>query len=402
MEPLPASFGEIDARSSWKPSPASPWRLVLLVGLPYWVAVSITNIVSFELFVAGGPRRFNPAVLGLTPGVRALQHTIMLVVVIVAYRAALRIGWPRERRGLAAAQHLGVALLAALMARPVLALSSHLVMGVNVDWLHVFLPPPRGAKLWASMTMEFLIVYLFGLVLILGVQIAGALERSELERANLRNAWAQARLQALRMQLNPHFAFNTFNTIATLLDGDPQPARARTLVLALSDLYRRTLVASEREWMPIEDELALARDYLRIQAARMEGRLTYDLECPSQLAGEQIPALILQPLVENAVQHGVDDDRHALHIWVTVGPIASPEAEHRIRIQVGNSTAASLGSTPGAGVGLRNAQLRLAACFQGRAALEARSDAPGRFTVDLSLPLYRDHSSGQELERRGI
>jgi hypothetical protein len=395
-EPIPAVLADSAAGSSIGVlSRGSPWRIVLFVGLPYWVAVSLTRLVSFELFASGGSRAFNAVALGLTPGVRAVQHALMLIVVLAAYRAALGIGWPRERRWIALIMHLGIALGTALISRPVLALAIDLVMDAGVDWPRVFLPPPNGLRLWASMTIDFLMIYLFGLVLIVGVQTLSALARSELERANLRTAWTQARLQAMRMQLNPHFVFNTFNTIATLLDADPQPKRARALVLALSDLYRRTLVATEREWMPISEELALASDYLRIQAARMDGRLTYDLECAEVLGGEQVPALMLQPLVENAVLHGVADDRQALHVWITVMETRSPADHREMRIEVGNSTDADIRSTPGAGVGLRNTRTRLEACYDGRATLDARFTAPGRYTVSVTLPLTAErHSLG--------
>jgi sensor histidine kinase YesM len=133
----------------------------------------------------------------------------------------------------------------------------------------------------------------------------------------------------------------------------------------------------------------------------MEGRLTYDLECAPELAGEQIPALLLQPLVENAVLHGVDDDRHALHVWVTVEENRYSDAQHQIHIQVGNSTDTELGSVPGAGVGLRNAQMRLAACYQGHASLEAQSAGPGRFTVDICAPLVNDGGRNQAQDASG-
>jgi len=364
----------------------SPWRLVLLIGLPYWLAISTVRIVSFELFASGGARVYNPVALGLTPSTRALHHLLMLVVVLAAYRLALGIGWPRERRPIAAVAHLGLGVAASLVSRPLFVLAVDALRDVHVDWLRVFMPPSAGLKLWASMSLDFLVPYFFGLALLVGVQTSVALQRSELERANLTTAWMQARLAALRMQLNPHFLFNTFNAIATLLDAQPQPARARALVVALSDLYRRTLIAAEREWMPLAEELAFAGDYLRIQAERFAGKLDYAIECGADLAGEQVPALLLQPLVENAVVHGAADDRQALSVWIRVARGTAPTGEPTMTIEVGNATDAALGSTPGAGVGLRNTRTRLAACYGGRARLETRSTEPGRFTATVTVP----------------
>jgi hypothetical protein len=323
--------------------------------------------------------------VGLTPAVRSLHHVLMLIVVLGAYRAALAVGWPAEGRGSAFVKHAALGLAVALVSRPLFALSMDLVMDVRMHWPAVFFPPSRGVKLWASMGLEFLLPYFFGLAVLAAVASTNALQRSELERANLRTAWTQARLQALRMQLNPHFLFNTFNTIATLLDRNPQPARARTVVLALSDLYRRTLIAAEREWALLADELALASDYLRILSVRFEGRFTYEIRCSEELASEQIPALLLQPLVENAVTHGVADDRQTLRVWIAIEREGQAGEGSILRIEVGNETNGVLGSSAGSGIGLRNTATRLSACYGAAAQLHARTSGPGRFVATITI-----------------
>jgi LytS/YehU family sensor histidine kinase len=191
----------------------------------------------------------------------------------------------------------------------------------------------------------------------------------------------------MRMQLNPHFLFNSFNVIATLLDAKPQPARARILLLALSDLYRRTLVASDREFMPMAEELALANDYLRIQGARFDGRLTHDIMCATDLAGMQVPALLLQPLVENAVVHGVADSRDQLRIWIHARTSDCGAGETAMLVEIGNETTGALSSSPGAGVGLRITRDRLAACYGDRARLDTRRTGPGSFDVRIRIPI---------------
>jgi hypothetical protein len=382
LEPIPASL----ARSALGRAGSlrdSPRQLLLLIALPYWVAVSVVHILSGQLFWAGGP--FNPNAIGLAPDVRTLQHVFMTFVVLGAYRAALTVGWPREGRWLAALKHLGLGFAVAMISRPLLALSMEILRDVSVNWLGVFVPPNvRGLQLWVSMGLDFLVPYFFGIALLVGVRISTALERSETEKAKLRTAWTQARLQALRMQLNPHFVFNTFNTIATLLGTEPQPAKARTLVLAFSELYRRTLIAAEREWMPLLDELALASDYLRIQSARFDGTLTYDITRSSEVEREQIPALLLQPLVENAVVHGVADDRHSLRVWIKIDRVTADGAA-AIRIEVGNETNGGLGTSHGAGIGLRNTSTRLSACYAGRATLQTQA-TQSRFVATITIP----------------
>jgi hypothetical protein len=368
-DPIPASLARVSFKRVGSLSD-SPWALLLLVALPYWMAVGAVNIVSSHLFWVAGP--FDPNIIGLAPDVRTLQYVFMTFVVLGAYRIALLVGWPRQGRWLAAIQQLGLGLAVAMISRPLLALSIEILRDIKVDWLHVFVPPDSHAlQLWVSMGLDSLVPYFFGIALLVGVRTATALERSETEKAKLRTAWTQARLHALRMQLNPHFLFNTFNTIATLLGSDPQPAKARALVLAFSELYRRTLIAAEREWMPLVEELALASDYLRIQSARFDGRLTYEIACSPDLGREQVPALILQPLVENAVVHGVADDRHSLRIWITIERV-STDGQAAMRIEVGNETDGRLGSSHGSGIGLRNTGTRLSACYGGRATLQTQ------------------------------
>ncbi|HEY7639516.1 MAG TPA: histidine kinase [Steroidobacteraceae bacterium] len=381
-EPIPAALARPSRKRVGSLSD-SPWRLLLLIALPYWLAMSVVKILSGQLFWAGAP--FNSNAVGLASDVRTLQHVFMSLVVLGAYRAALAIGWPKERRWLAVLQHLGLGVAVAIISRPLLAVSIMILKDVAIHWHGVFIPrDTRNLQLWVSMGLDFLVPYFFGIALLAGVRTSMALARSETEKANLRTAWTQARLQALRMQLNPHFVFNTFNTIATLLDTEPQPAKARTLVLAFSELYRRTLIAAEREWMPLADELALAGDYLRIQSARFAGRLTYQIACSPELEREQIPALLLQPLVENAVVHGVADDRHAIRVWLRIERATAAD-EPALRIEVGNETDGRLGTSHGAGIGLRNTSTRLSACYAGRATLQTQATA-SRFVATITIP----------------
>jgi hypothetical protein len=364
----------------------APGRLLLMVALPYWLAASCVQLVGWELFVAGGQGATNPAALGLHLEVRALHYAVMGAVVLLAYRVALAIGWPEQGRLLAVLQHAGLALLVAFASRPLFALSIQLVRGVDVFWTGVFLPTRPGAKLWASMALLFLMHYLFGLALIAGARVLGELRRSELERANLRDAWSQSRLQAMRMQLNPHFLFNAFNTIATMLDA-PQSAPARKLVVALSDLHRRTLAALDREWMPLSEELEWVEDYLRIQAARFDGRMTYEISCSPALRDVQLPALLLQPLVENAIVHGASDSRDRLHVGIHVRRDTFPGGTPALRIDVVNECSGALGITPGAGLGLRMTRTRLEACYGPRATLEADATGAGSHFATVTLPL---------------
>ena len=125
----------------------------------------------------------------------------------------------------------------------------------------------------------------------------------EQRTAALASQLVQAELRALRMQLQPHFLFNTLHAITVLIT--EQPARARRMLVLLGDLLRSTLVADGEPEVPLARELEFARRYLEIEAVRFEERLAVQFEIPDALTAALVPNFVLQPLVENAVAHGV-------------------------------------------------------------------------------------------------
>jgi sensor histidine kinase YesM len=128
-------------------------------------------------------------------------------------------------------------------------------------------------------------------------------EEVRLVEARLREAAARAELAALQARINPHFFFNTLNTISSLLEDDPE--RAEEVLQTLADLFRYTLKASDATLVPLSEELAFVRHYLTIEQARFGDRLHVDWDVADDAGRTPVPGLILQPLVENAVAHGV-------------------------------------------------------------------------------------------------
>lgn len=113
----------------------------------------------------------------------------------------------------------------------------------------------------------------------------------------------EARLEALRAQINPHFLFNAFNSIAALIR--TRPDEAETIVEDLADLFRYTLQASQNDVSPLREELEAVRQYLAVERARFRDRLQVEIDVPDALRPVSLPAMTLQPLVENAIKHGV-------------------------------------------------------------------------------------------------
>ena len=216
----------------------------------------------------------------------------------------------------------------------------------------------------------------------------------ELREAELESHLTAARLQALRMQLNPHFLFNTLNSIASLVHEHPQAAD--DMISALSDLLRLTLKTPDRQEVTLEEELRFLDRYMRIEQIRFGARLKMDKRIEPGALGAMVPVLILQPLVENAVKHGVE---------ARLGPgVIRIDVEHRgssLRLEVsdngkGCATATNGGVTEG--VGLTNTRARLKELYGADGALELHSAPSGGFSAEITIPWRTQPAQSQLLE----
>ncbi|MBY8825299.1 sensor histidine kinase [Sphingomonas colocasiae] len=200
-----------------------------------------------------------------------------------------------------------------------------------------------------------------------------AASRAALAAAEAERATTAARLEMLRYQLNPHFLFNTLNAISSSVVTGRADA-AESMLGKLSDFLRTTLTAPASGMVAIEDELQTLADYLAIEGARLGERLNVEMNCPPELRDVPIPALLLQPLVENAIKHGVGSTSRPVVLLVDV----SRDAGH-VRICVaddagGNGRASGV---PGTGLGHANVRERLAAIYGAAAALDAAPTEAG-------------------------
>lgn len=188
----------------------------------------------------------------------------------------------------------------------------------------------------------------------------------------------QAELDALQARIRPHFLFNTLNTGAALVHARPE--EAERLLLDLADLFRAALSGS-REIL-LADELALARRYLEIEALRFGPRLRLSWDLPPELPPVLVPTLSIQPLVENAIRHGVEPSGEGARVDVAV--VAEGGA---VRIVISNDLPPrGAGAAPGHRVGLASARERIEALSLGRGKLETEV-RDGRFVATIRLPL---------------
>lgn len=197
------------------------------------------------------------------------------------------------------------------------------------------------------------------------------------ERRRAERALAEARLAALRAQLQPHFLFNTLNALAELVHRDAPLAEA--LLLRLSALLRRALDDSAAATLSLGEELGFLDDYLAIQQALLGERLRIERDIDPAVLGWQVPPLLLQPLAENALRHGIAPRRAGGTLR-----LSAKRSGTRLMLRVENDAGAA--REPGSGIGLRNTRERLDTQYGGQAAMHVEDVSPDRYIVTLEIP----------------
>lgn len=207
-------------------------------------------------------------------------------------------------------------------------------------------------------------------------------QEAERRALELEIASREAELRTLRAQIHPHFLFNSLNSINALIASRPE--EARRLCVRLADFLRRSLTLGSREQIPVTEELDLAEGLLSIEKVRFGDRLTIEVEASERLGPCTVPPLVLQPLVENAVTHGIAQ--------MLDGGTVRIEVERRgeaLFIVVENPRDPDSPDSKGAGIGLRNVRRRLAALYGEDADMTVRAEKD-TFRVELRLPCSRD------------
>jgi sensor histidine kinase YesM len=215
---------------------------------------------------------------------------------------------------------------------------------------------------------------------LLSNQAATEAEKREVEARVLAR---ESELKALKTQVNPHFIFNCLNSISALTSSDP--TKAREMCVLLGEFLRKTLGLGDKALIPLRDELALLHAYLSVEQIRFSSRLKVEENTAPGALDSLLPPLLLQPLVENAVRHGV------AHLteggWIRI-EIRQPEPEN-LAIAIENNFDPEAPRRKGAGIGLKNVRQRLDASYGNRAKFDVRAN-DGRFIVSLNLPAEKE------------
>jgi hypothetical protein len=361
-------------------------RQFLGISCLFWVYVALSNILYAYSMRTGMAHMTNVSFFAAWD-TRLLQHLLLLPILLVSFWASLRIQW----RPLLIAVPLQLILggVFAALTYPAM-LVSQMALGTE-EWHEAMATHASGnwdeplLSLWTASFVSFLPTYGFGLALITGLALYTRFRNSELRLAALEREWSAARLAALRMQLSPHTLFNLLHTIRGYIEWDPKGAQS--MVVQLADLLRRLLNAGERDFSKLSDELQFVRLYLELQQRRFADRLTVILPAAVDIPAVWVPSLILQPLVENAVVHGLSG--HQGRVTVSV---AARMAQNVLTLSVLNTIAPDKPIGRG-GIGLNNVRERLAVQFEGRARLAAGA-IDDDWCSEISMPAIRQSPVG--------
>jgi len=391
---LAALAGEDAARAAQPAGAArSSFRPFLGVLTAFWIYVAISNVMyannmQASLSLMKVEHVFAPW------DARLVQHLLLYPLFVLCMWGSLRIGWQRPWR--AVPLQLACALGFAVLASPALVFgelltsswygfTDHSMQKEWSGWSEFFSGPE--VPTWIASATTFLVTYAFGLALVMGFAFYQRLRDSQLRSAALERALTQAHLAALRMQLSPHTLFNLLHTIRGQITWDP-PA-AQSMVVQLGDLLRRLLTAGEQEFTRLKDELQFVTLYLELQEKRFADRLTIRVPLHEDLARAWVPSLILQPLVENAVVHGLAG--HEGPVTIRVEAYASDE---RLVLRVLNTIAPGK-AVGGIGIGLANVRERLEVQFGARASFSAAPVDDNLWLAEIHMPLLRDGPGGR-------
>jgi two-component system, LytTR family, sensor kinase len=346
-----------------------PHRLELLLIFAGWTAFGLfsANQTSVAQAARGQPMSAGEA---LWP---AMTNAFLWALATVA------IFWLARRFPLARGRvlpHLAVHLIAGIL----LSLARVGVMVALSQWTEIFRPIE-----WTALFYRQFHVYLLFYVLLLGIAWAvyyhARFREREQAAEQLAAGLAEARFQALKMQLHPHFLFNTLNAISALIPQEAQPARR--MVARLGDLLRTTLEQEGTQEVSLREEIEFLEPYLEIEQTRLGERLSVKFQVEPEALDARVPHLVLQPLVENAIRHGV-----ASRLEPGVVRIAGAVEDGWLILHVRNTGGASRKGPAHetGGRGLANVRSRLEHLYGGDQQLIAGPAGPAEWVTTIRIP----------------
>lgn len=243
-------------------------------------------------------------------------------------------------------------------------------------------PLRLDTQFWQTLAIGMMFAVIGSVVFLLAERVHhldDEVRRRRLAEESQARRETEARLKLLQAQIEPHFLFNTLANVASLIDHDPP--RARRLLDRLNDWLRLALTRARQEETSLGDELALLENWLEILAVRFGDRLHWTIEADAATRRLAFPPMLLQPLVENAVRHGIEPQVGGGHLGIAVR-----REGDRLRLRVSDDGVGLGQARPGQGTGLANVRARLEALYGNAGRLELSPRAEGGTLASLDLP----------------
>jgi signal transduction histidine kinase len=358
-------------------TPRVPARWLLGLGVWGVVVLAFASQTYGTYTVKREPIAFSQALLWAVN-----SWTGWLVLAPLVFLIARRIPIERPNLGRALGAHAlagtGIAIVAGLlcfsMERTTGQLTSATLTNTQLGLMYV-------SKNWAFYTM----VYAALVALHHGVDYYGRYRERTVREAQLTAQLAGARLEVLKMQLQPHFLFNTLHAISALVRKDPEAADR--IITRLGDILRMTLQTNGRQEVPLQQELDLLEKYFEIQRTRFGARLTVHLQQDATAVDALVPSLLLQPVIENSIRYAVETREEPGAVWVETRRMGE-----RIRLEVRDDGPGFPDDVktpaPGRGLGLRNTRARLTALYGDAGFFDIGDAREGGARVTIEIP-YR-------------
>jgi sensor histidine kinase YesM len=297
------------------------------------------------------------------------------------YFLAKKFPLDRQRFGRYLLIHFSLSLLIAPLHR-FLSIYINFVVQDTLGYLRRSVPEMLNVAKFGIIggSIDSLIIYWIILIVVLGVNYYQKYQQHRLASIRLKEQLTQAQLQALRMQVHPHFLFNTLHAISTLVEENP--AAARQMIARLGDLLRLSLENNDAPEVTLKQEMEFLQRYLAIEQVRFQDRLQVNLEIAPETLDARVPNLILQPIVENAIRHGIAPHSRAgkidIRAWLDNGVL-------QLEVQDNGKGIPAEGNLY-EGIGLKNTRSRLEQLYGNNQQLHLQNVDTGGLLVQLCLP----------------
>jgi LytS/YehU family sensor histidine kinase len=245
--------------------------------------------------------------------------------------------------------------------------------------------PALAIEKYAFTRSNLVLALLFGTVITYIFFSLQKMTDEKVKRLEVEKNVAITEIKLLQSQMEPHFLFNTLSNILGLIDPDPE--KAKRMLESFTQFLRTSLLTARSETVALSQEMDVVRNYLDIFTVRMGERLRYTIDIPADLQGFRIPPLLIQPLVENAVKHGLEPSISGGTLL-----ISGARAGDTVRIIVADTGLGINELSPGSGIGVENIKKRLDLVYGGRASLVFEENKPKGLKAVVELPYETDAS----------